>query len=302
MATAAMAIIPAAFWASIVLLAWGWLAAIIVVIAALLGSIFVIALVRSGGEIETPVCVPSTRTGHRSSQPGRPRRRKRPNAVPTRPASNESPGAPRAPLNSEPRNRMVTSGDETCIIRSDADPAHEFACRIPSGRWTNYGEIAECVIAVTPEHRRTLSGFTVANLLLPLLPAPLRGPGSVTPRGLSTFPAPTSGTTPTCRTAAINSCATRAARFLDTTPQRPTTSAPTNSWRWSRPARTGSSRPAPPIPTSPPASPPSGAAETTAVGHLSPSAAVPDGLTSRPSSGGTHPQRAHPLTPSRRSG
>ncbi len=50
----AVATIPAAFWASIAWLVWGRLPAIVVATIALLGSIFVIGLVRSGREVETP--------------------------------------------------------------------------------------------------------------------------------------------------------------------------------------------------------------------------------------------------------
>ena len=50
----AVAAIPAAFWASIAWLVWGWLPAIIVAIVALFGSTFVMGLVRSGREVETP--------------------------------------------------------------------------------------------------------------------------------------------------------------------------------------------------------------------------------------------------------
>ena len=50
--------------------------------------------------------------------------------------------------------------------KSDADIALDFLHLIPSGRWTNYGEIAECVMAVTPERKRKLTGFIVAHQLL----------------------------------------------------------------------------------------------------------------------------------------
>jgi hypothetical protein len=50
----AMATIPAAFWASIAWLVWGWMPAIIVASVALFGSIFVMVLVRSRREIEIP--------------------------------------------------------------------------------------------------------------------------------------------------------------------------------------------------------------------------------------------------------
>ena len=53
-ATAAIGIIPAAFWGAIALLLWGWLPATIVAMVALLGSIFMMALVRSGRDVETP--------------------------------------------------------------------------------------------------------------------------------------------------------------------------------------------------------------------------------------------------------
>ena len=54
----AVAAIPAAFWASIAWLVWGWLPAIIVATLALFGSIFVMGIVRSGREFETPRRVP----------------------------------------------------------------------------------------------------------------------------------------------------------------------------------------------------------------------------------------------------
>ena len=54
----AVAAIPAASWGAIAWLVWGWLPAIIVATVALFGSIFVMGIVRSGREFETPRRVP----------------------------------------------------------------------------------------------------------------------------------------------------------------------------------------------------------------------------------------------------
>ena len=42
---------------------------------------------------------------------------------------------------------------------SDGDLAHEITCRIPYGRWTNDGTVAEVIEALTGRH---LSGWAVA--------------------------------------------------------------------------------------------------------------------------------------------
>ena len=47
-------ILPAAFWASVAWLIWGWLGAVIATIFALVGWIFIVGLVRSSSGIETP--------------------------------------------------------------------------------------------------------------------------------------------------------------------------------------------------------------------------------------------------------
>src|SRR3954451_1976731 len=50
-------------------------------------------------------------------------------------------------------------------LMSDGDLAHEITCRIPAGRWTNYGTVAEVIEALTG---RQLSGWAVAMRLLPM--------------------------------------------------------------------------------------------------------------------------------------
>ena len=47
--------------------------------------------------------------------------------------------------------------------RSDLDVALDFLRRIPEGRWTNYGEIAECVNTIQGTDH---SGYRVAMLML----------------------------------------------------------------------------------------------------------------------------------------
>ena len=61
------------------------------------------------------------------------------------------------------------------ITRSDTDIALDFTRAIPSGRWTNYGEIAECVMAVTPGRTRTISGYSIALKLMHTGLAPWHG-------------------------------------------------------------------------------------------------------------------------------
>ncbi len=54
LAIAAMAIIPAAFWASVAWFVWGWLGAVIVAIVVLVVTIVAMSLVRATSGIETP--------------------------------------------------------------------------------------------------------------------------------------------------------------------------------------------------------------------------------------------------------
>ena len=54
LAMVAVAIITAVFWASIVWLVWGWFPAAVTAIVAVLGSILLMGIVRSGGDNETP--------------------------------------------------------------------------------------------------------------------------------------------------------------------------------------------------------------------------------------------------------
>jgi hypothetical protein len=49
-----MAIVPAAFWASVAWFVWGWRGAAIAAIVALVVSIFTMGLLRFASEIETP--------------------------------------------------------------------------------------------------------------------------------------------------------------------------------------------------------------------------------------------------------
>ena len=55
----------------------------------------------------------------------------------------------------------------TFMTKSDAELALDFLRLIPSGRWTNYGEIAECVNSVTPDRPRPITGYGVALRLMP---------------------------------------------------------------------------------------------------------------------------------------
>ena len=58
LASVAMAILPAAFWASVAWFVWGWLGAAIAAIVVLVVSIFTMGLLRSANEIETPYAAP----------------------------------------------------------------------------------------------------------------------------------------------------------------------------------------------------------------------------------------------------
>ena len=55
LAIAALAIIPAVFWASLAWFVWGWLDAVIAATVVLVASTFTLALLRSASGIETPV-------------------------------------------------------------------------------------------------------------------------------------------------------------------------------------------------------------------------------------------------------
>ena len=59
--TAAIAVVPAVFWASLVWIVWGTLAAIVVMISVLAVSVLTMGLLRSAAEIETPVRRPGLR-------------------------------------------------------------------------------------------------------------------------------------------------------------------------------------------------------------------------------------------------
>ena len=58
LAIAAMAIVPAVFWASLAWFVWGWLGAVIAATVVLVVSTFTMALVRSASGIETPALLP----------------------------------------------------------------------------------------------------------------------------------------------------------------------------------------------------------------------------------------------------
>ncbi len=47
--------LPAAFWASVAWLLWGWVGAVIATIVALVGWLFIVGLLRSSSGIETPM-------------------------------------------------------------------------------------------------------------------------------------------------------------------------------------------------------------------------------------------------------
>ena len=59
--TAAIAVVPALFWASLAWIVWGTLTAIVVTISVLVVSVLTMGLLRSAAEIETPVRRPGLR-------------------------------------------------------------------------------------------------------------------------------------------------------------------------------------------------------------------------------------------------